>query len=402
SEEDFEHNIPKWTFSFGQAPVVIINRNETIDIYHGYAFDEEHPQWLQKIDTNFLEYFGIDNLILGKTWEKLYERYFKNTPTVDKYLLKNIIDARRLLIAKDVGGLSAKAANRLIGRLLFIRYLIDRDVRFSKEPDIQGEDIAQRRKSLLALLQNQEETYQFFHSLTNKFNGDLFPLIEKDKKGKIIYDEANDVRHTPHLDIIRDLFSGSQFSLNWGKTHGYTVQRSLFEMYDFAVIPVELISNIYENFLGEAAKKAENQPRNLRDFPQAKQKQIKAYYTPPFLVDYILAQTVTPHLEQQDSASCKVLDPACGSGIFLVETLRKIIAKEMQVHPVTGAEGKPTILNERLWELVHENIFGIDIDSDAIEIAIFSLYITLLDYKTPIEIEEFNFDKLKGINFFGG
>ncbi|MCP4367038.1 MAG: hypothetical protein GY797_02820, partial [Deltaproteobacteria bacterium] len=212
SEEDFEHNIPKWTFSFGQAPVVIINRNETIDIYHGYAFDEEHPQWLRKLDRNVIaeKDFSIGNLILGKTWEKLYERYFKNTPTVDKYLLKNIIDARRLLIAKDVGGLSAKAANRLIGRLLFIRYLIDRKVLFSKEPYLQGEDIPQRRKNFLSLLQNKEKTYTFFTSITNKFNGDLFPLIEKDEKGEVIYDEEKEVNERTHLKIIYELFDGSE------------------------------------------------------------------------------------------------------------------------------------------------------------------------------------------------
>lgn len=402
SEEDFEKNIPKWTFSFGQAPIIIINRNETIDIYHGYDFDEEHPQWLRKIDTNLLGYFGRDNLILGKTWEELYERYFKHTPTVDKYLLKNIIDARRLLIARDVGGLSPKTANRLIGRLLFIRYLIDRKVSF-KEGHISGKTIQERRKNFLSLLQSKERMYTFFTSITNKFNGDLFPLIEKDDKGEIIYDEENEVNEHIHLKIMYELFDGSELFPMRGKDHGYTVQRSLFQMYDFAVIPVELISNIYENFLGELAQKHENQPRNLRDFPQAKQKQIKAYYTPPFLVDYILSQTVTPHLDhQQDSVSCKVLDPACGSGIFLVEALRKIITKEMEIHPVIGPEGKPSIPNERLWELVHDNIFGIDIDSEAIEIAIFSLYITLLDYKTPIEIEEFNFEKLKGVNFFGG
>ena len=404
SEEDFEKNIPKWTFSFGQAPVIIINRNETIDIYHGYDFDEQHPQWLRKIDRSVIAEndFSLGNLIVGKTWEKLYERYFKNTPTVDKYLLKNIIDARRLLIAGDVGGLSPKTANRLIGRLLFIRYLIDRKVSF-KEGHISGETIQERRKNFLSLLQSKEKTYTFFTSITNKFNGDLFPLIEKDDKGEIIYDEKNEVNEHIHLKIMYELFDGSELFPMWGKDHGYTVQRSLFQMYDFAVIPVELISNIYENFLGELAHKHENRPRNLRDFPQAKQKQIKAYYTPPFLVDYILSQTVTPHLDhQQDSVSCKVLDPACGSGIFLVETLRKIIAKEMEIHPVIGSEGKPGIPNERLWELVHDNIFGIDIDSEAIEIAIFSLYITLLDYKTPIEIEEFNFEKLKGVNFFGG
>ena len=68
----------------------------------------------------------------------------------------------------------------------------------------------------------------------------------------------------------------------------------------------------------------------------------------------------------------------------------------MSVNPLLGTD------NDRLWQLVRENIFGIDIDSEAIEIAIFSIYITLLDYKTRKEIRNFHFEKLKNMNLFGG
>jgi hypothetical protein len=90
-----------------------------------------------------------------------------------------------------------------------------------------------------------------------------------------------------------------------------------------------------------------------------------------------------------------VLDPACGSGIFLVETLRKIIEKER----LNSTESK--VSDTKLWKLIKDNLFGIDIDSDAIEITIFSLYVTILDYKKPAEIEKFKFQKLIGENLFG-
>jgi hypothetical protein len=67
-----------------------------------------------------------------------------------------------------------------------------------------------------------------------------------------------------------------------------------------------------------------------------------------------------------------------------------------------GAALKSKISDHRLWQLVHENIFGIDIDKGAIEISIFSIYITLLDYKLPREISSFRFHKLKDKNLFGG
>lgn len=115
------------------------------------------------------------------------------------------------------------------------------------------------------------------------------------------------------------------------------------------------------------------------------------------MVDYVLSQTVRKHLYNQNNSSCKVLDPSCGSGIFLVETLRLIIEKEIEV------TNSLTLSNDKLWELLQDNIFGIDIDSNAIEISTFSLYITLLDYKKyPKEIQNFKFKSLKGKNLFSG
>jgi hypothetical protein len=395
-DEEVVQNIPRWTFSFSQAPIVIINRDDygPLEIYHGYNFDGRDQKWLKKIDTNDVDIsdFSVLNLSTGRTWEKLYEKYFKSTPKVDKYLLKNIIDARRILIAKDTGGLTPKIANRLIGRLLFIRYLIDRDVSFENESYIHGNSKEKRRCSFEDLLKNKEKTYRFFKSITKQFNGDLFPLVE-DEKGVIVYDEENVVRQE-HLDVMYYLFTCSEFFKEGETWKDYSVQRSFFNFYDFEVIPVELISNIYENFLAKSeTKDIEN--KNLKELAGSRQEEIKAYYTPPFLVDYVLSQTVTPHLEMQEKASCKVLDPACGSGIFLVETLRKIIEKERQVTSGPIPDG-------RLWELVRENIFGIDIDNEAIEITIFSIYITLLDYKTPKEIKSFRFERLKEENLFGG
>ena len=396
-DEEVEQNIPRWTFSFGQAPVVIINRDDTstLDIYHGYRFEGKEQNWLKKIDKTDVDEmdFSMLNLSTGKTWEKLYEKYFKDTPKVDKRLLQNIIDARRILIAKDSGGLSSRAANRLIGRLLFIRYLIDRGVSFETDDYINGESKEKRRRSFEGLLKDKGKTYDFFKSINEKFNGDLFPLIEAEED-VTVYDEESLIEQK-HLDVMYYLFTCSEFFKDGRPWRGYSVQKSFFNFYDFEVIPVELISNIYESFLAEIHSKNNNKELS-------RQKEIKAYYTPPFLVDYMLSETVIPHLAKQKEASCKVLDPACGSGIFLVETLRKLIEKEMELKSKLGPDKKQVIADERLWELLIENIFGIDIDRDAVEITIFSLYITLLDYKEPKEIGSFRFKKLKDKNLFGG
>ncbi|WP_139149801.1 Eco57I restriction-modification methylase domain-containing protein [Flavobacterium caeni] len=342
--------------------------------------------------------FSLINLTLGKTWKSLYDKHYKNVPKVDRYLLNNIIDARRILIANDGLQLPPKIANRLIGRLLFIRYLIDRRVEFTGQQFLQGDEKISRQISLNEMIKSKEKLYSFFGYLNSKFSGDLFPLTEElvdSETGEIFIHHEQESVKDEHLVVLYDLFSGSSFFKSGSTYKGYFVQKSLFMVYDFEIIPVELISNIYENFIG---KEDENQNVLLENFySTTKQFEIKAYYTPPFIVDYILSQTVSPYLENSRSSDCKVLDPSCGSGIFLVETLRKIIEKELKVMaPVEK------LSNDRLWELVKNNIFGIDIDEDAIEITIFSLYITLLDYKSPKEIEDFTFEKLKHINLFGG
>lgn len=403
--DEKRNEIPKWTFCFGQAPVIIINTDDTkpLDIFHGYQFSNENNEFLKKINAQ-PEDFSLFNLTVGTTWKNLYHSYFKNVPKVDTYLLSNIIDARRILIANDGYKLAPKIANRLIGRLLFVRYLIDRRVEFKDQNFILGSNKLERQDSLNQLIKDKKRLYEFFYYLTTKYNGDLFPLFELEydrETGEVIteYKEEKHVR-SEHLVVLYHLFSASSFFKS-GKGHkGYYVQPSLFKVYDFEVIPVELISNIYENFIG---KVEENVDVELKKYKRnTKQFEIKAYYTPPFIVDYILSQTISPFLEKQSHSNCKVLDPACGSGIFLVETLRKIVEKEKQLIQAKSRSDKADVSNERLWELLHENIFGIDIDADAIEITIFSLYITLLDYKTPIEIENFKFEELKGKNLFGG
>ena len=127
------------------------------------------------------------------------------------------------------------------------------------------------------------------------------------------------------------------------RVKGYSVQPSMFNVYDFEIIPVELISNIYESFLGNTAFSNGKMITEL-----SKQKEVKAYYTPPFLVDYVLSQTIQPFIEKQEETSCKVLDPSCGSGIFLVESLRRIIDKEIFVRSKEN-NYKKTISNEKLW-----------------------------------------------------
>lgn len=384
-DSEREKLIHKQVINFGLAQAIFINRNDTFDLFHGNDFSMSDIKRLIKLDGSQIKNFSFINQIRGNVFKTLGEKQ----NTIDKFLLKNITDARRILVAKDGLNLLPKAANRLIGRLLFISYLIDRDVTFNDQEYITGKNKIERKNTFRNLITNKDQLYNFFRYLTNKYNGDMFPLIEKDKE--VVTYKEEDFVTSKHLEVLSHLFNCSSFFAGGKKFNAnYVVQRSLFDLYDFEIIPVELISSIYENFIGNIE---ENENLNL-----SKQKDIKAYYTPPYLVDYVLSQTVTPFLQNKTKTdtNCKVLDPACGSGIFLVETIRKIVEKELSL------TNNKKITDNRLWKLIKSNIFGIDIDPDAIDISIFSLYITILDYKQPAEIENFRFQKLKDENFFGG
>jgi hypothetical protein len=293
--------------------------------------------------------------VSGQLWRE-YKREFSGRNRLDYKLLKNIEAARDILI-KDQN-LKSSIANKLIGRLIFTRYLIDRRIRIG----YQINDGLLTGNDFLELLRDQDALYDFFELLNTKFKGDLFPLNgEKDA-----------VSHE-NLEVLYRLFSGDEIK---------TGQRSLFNIYDFDIIPIEFVSNIYEYFIGKD-----------------KQEKNKSFYTPPFLVDYILKRTVTPHLDKETgSISCKVLDPSCGSGIFLVETLRLIIMRFKELNP--DSRPSQTEFKKAINRLLIENIYGIDKDKDALEIAIFSMYITLLDFfEEPKDINGFEFPHLIGTNF---
>ena len=346
--------IHKWCWNVNSSPIVIIHEENQIKIYNGFSFDnkKELLNLLLESEKN-LDDFNYLNLVSGKFLEK-YGSKFKESNQVDYKLLENIDAARNILINEH--RLEPSVVNSLIGRLLFVRYLIDRGVKLGTYGSLSKND-------LLDILSDRDKTYGLFYYLRDKFNGNLFPIDE----------EKEPVVTEPHLDIFVKLFKGHELKSG---------QMNLFDFYDFSVIPIEFVSNIYEFFLGSDSQRKKG-----------------AYYTPPFLVDYILKETVDAYFtENPRDFQCKVLDPACGSGIFLVETLRRLIHRYHELNP-NCKEDKETY-REQLIELLCVNIFGVDIDENAVNVAVFSLYITLLDYLEPKDIENFRFPILMGRNFF--
>lgn len=347
----------KEIWNFNESPVIIIAEGDSLEIYNGfdYIIKNESLRLFGKADK--LNDFSYFELVTGKTWEK-YQKDFDYNKRIDYHLLNNIKATRDLLILE---GLSVDLTNSLLGKIIFVRYLIDRAIKLDFEQE--GTSRKWSNDEFCNLLSDKKKVKHFFKYLKKKFNGDLFPISEKELDS--ISDNC--------LSILIKLLSGDDVGSG---------QISLFNLYDFSIIPVEFISNVYELFIGQDQQ--ENQG---------------AYYTPLFLVDYILSETVEKRFEKQrDQYNCKVLDPSCGSGIFLVETLRKIIEQYQKNNP--DYLSNPEEYKTNLKQLALDNIYGVDKDPSAVNVAIFSIYLTLLDYQEPSDIESFKFPHLYKKNFF--
>ena len=147
-----------------------------------------------------------------------------------------------------------------------------------------------------------------------------------------------------------------------------------FWAYDFKYIPIELISSIYETFLDKGRSKT------------------GAYYTPPEIVDFVLNEVLPFGTETQ---GIRILDPACGSGIFLVEAYRRLVT----IH--RHASSNQNLSFEELRDLLTGAIHGVDLSEEAIQVAAFSCYLALLDFLEPKSIwEEARFPRLMGKNLF--
>jgi len=348
-------SLHKAVWNLNEVPVVVIVTKDSVCVYNGFAYEKELSS-LQLIGhEEVLGEFSYFKLVTGCGWEA-YKKELSYHNRVDYFLLNNIQFAQKYI---QKTGVSRNLANRLIGKIIFLRYLTDRHVVLNFE----GQKRALTNEDLILLLQDKQCLSLLFETLQDGekgFNGDLFRITKDELEGVPM--EALNV-------LVRLLRSDNLEDGNM----------SLFDVYDFSILPVEFISNVYERFIGK-----ENQERE------------GAYYTPRFLVDYVVENTVGRHLAASDKSVCRILDPACGSGIFLVESLRRIIDHYIQHND--GEELHGTALQEKLRELVVNNIYGIDSDESAIQVAAFSIYLTLLDYQKPADISTFRFPNLIGTN----
>ena len=333
------NSIRMQVWNHGRVPTLWIVTPDSVRIYDSFARPQEEDR--EDSNNHLLEELtqigsrlqGIDDFHkskfdTGEFWQSGKGRDIQPEQRVDSALLRDLLDTREALKSKD---LDSDVAQALLGRAIFVKYLEDRHILQSSHFQAHGNG-----HSFVDVLNDITSTYNFFDWLRTTFNGDLFPTSQEEK----------DTVLEAHLGILRLFLDGYDMS-------DYPTPQARLWPYSFETIPIELISSIYEMFAHASDQEAA--------------KMTSIHYTRFNLVELVLglAMRGMPH-------TGKVLDPACGSGVFLVEAFRRLAR-------LKGKHHGRALTREELHELLVSQIFGLDIDRQAVYVAAFSLYLALLE-----------------------
>ncbi|OHB57100.1 MAG: hypothetical protein A2Y12_20675 [Planctomycetes bacterium GWF2_42_9] len=323
----------------------------------------------------------------------------KGTTTVDREILGEI-ERWRESLAKNIALRNSKlsvydlnfAVQKTIDRILFLRICEDRGIEYSNQllGLVNGDKIYPR---LFSLFERADEKYNsgifHFHSDKERPEGP----DELSEKLKIDDDILK--------EILRDLY----------------YPRS---PYEFSVMPAEILGNVYEQFLGKVIRLTASHQARVEEKPEVK-KAGGVYYTPSYIVDYIVKNTVGKLCEgktPKQVEKIKILDPACGSGSFLIGAYQYLLdwhrdfyiegengaksekcgKSEKGVKGEKGAKGKVYQGKGGQWFLTIDekkrillnNIYGVDIDSQAVEVTKLSLLLKVLENETQESLRLFH------------
>lgn len=312
---------------------------------------EDESSSLERLAAQALHWI---NLVSGEFFRQYPDR-FNRDGRADQMLLGNLRHIRSCL--SSAGLSDDDICHDLLARIIFVQFLFDR-----KDSDGNPALTATRLAKLFAenilknshqnfhsILGDYEDTYSLFDWLNTRFNGDLFP-----GKGDTVdartadWQKEKSLVTKEHLALLADFIRGD---LDMPSGQG-----CLWPQYSFDVIPLEFISSIYETFVTERAAKE------------------GIFYTPPHLVDFILDRVLPWDGYEWDIS---IIDPACGSGIFLVKAFQRLVHRWKRANP------NQTVKSEILKRLLERNIFGVDKDPHAVRVACFSLYLAMCDEIDP-------------------
>ena len=315
--------------------------------------------FLEKFDTLWLlSRESFEKKLLDIEAEKWGKKVKKTS--VDKQLLGDLTKFRDLLNKNILKNNSSKnisgdeldeAVQRIIDRLIFIRTLEDKELEAPMLQSVIREDLNKKVHKKLNLV---------FRKIDDIYNSKLF---------------------TPHLcenleiddEVLSKIINGL-FNTSDNTVH-----------YDFSAIDADVLGNIYEQYLGHILKKTDKRAKLAEG--KAHRKEQGIYYTPTYVVDYIVKNTIGELAKDKkfDLKNIKILDPACGSGSFLMKAFDYLVTLDKKKNgevdqtklDLTGASAS----YGRKVEILKNNIFGVDLDPKAVEIAQLNLLLKAAEKK---------------------
>src|SRR5207249_9886582 len=260
------------------------------------------------------------------------------------------------------------SVQRTIDRIVFLRICEDRRI------EVYG-----RLQALLNGEHTYRRLYQLFREADQRYNSGLF-YFQKEKDRAEPPDEL-----TPELEIDDGVLK--------------KIIRRLYypdSPYEFSVLPADILGQVYEQFLGKVIRLTEGHQAKVDDKPEVK-KAGGVYYTPTYIVDYIVKNTIGKLLENKtpkQAAKLRILDPACGSGSFLIGAYQYLLdwhrdwysdneakkwatGKNPAIYQGPGGEWKLTTTERK--RILLQNIYGVDIDAQAVEVTKLSLLLKVLE-----------------------
>jgi hypothetical protein len=311
------------------------------------------------------------------------EKRKQGTAEVDVAFLAEIEDWRDKL-AHNIALRNPKLTNRelnyavqiTIDRVIFLRICEDRGIERYGELQglVNGTDLYPRLVTL-------------FRKADDRYNSGLFHFQrEKDRHegpDELTPDLAIDDK--PLKEILRSLYYPDS-------------------PYEFSVLPAEILGQVYEQFLGKVIVRTSEQRARVEDKPEVK-KAGGVFYTPSYIVDYIVKQTVGKLLEGASVTLYKtkppkldrplrVLDPACGSGSFLLGAYQLLLDWHLDYYQKNDPKAWSTIKEAPIYQagalgwklttrerkrILLDHIYGVDIDTQAVEVTKLSLLLKVLE-----------------------
>lgn len=364
-----------------KLPISIITDFEEFAIYDC----TKKPNPTDKASTARLKYFTFKDYlkefdfiwetfskerVLRGSFDKFVQSdtYKKGTATVDKEFLQSL-DSWRTYLATSIA-LNNKqldedeinfAVQQAIDRIIFLRIAEDRGV----EPYGNLQDTIKHGD-------NYKNLFELFRKADEKYNSGIFDF-KKDRISEHLKIENKIIK-----TIITDLYYPSPYA--------------------FDAMPVEILGTAYEQFLGKVIRITPAHHAKIEEKPEVR-KAGGVYYTPQYIVEYIVKNTIGKLIDgktPKEISKIKIVDPACGSGSFLLGAYQYLLdfhknyysnngkpskgKKESTLTPegnLTTAEKKRILLN---------NIFGVDLDVNAVEVTKLSLLLKCMEGETSASI----------------